>query len=94
MVNNSIRNLSDTISTKFHDKMATISTATNELYHIPGLSTEQIIELTIFFSSSEGHASAFLMLHESECITFAFKLYDHICASRAVPGASSLNILL
>ena len=74
--------------------MATISAATNELYHIPGLLTEQIVELTIFFSSSEGHASAFLTLHGSKCITFAFKLYDQICASWAVPGASSLNILL
>ena len=75
MVNNMIHTLNDTITTQFHDKLTVVAEATDQLYHIPGLKTEHIVELGEYFAKNEAKVSVFLSLQEEECKMYAFKLY-------------------
>ena len=88
MVNNSIQTLNDTIATQFRDKLTVISSATDQLYQIPGFETEHIVELGEYFSQNESKASVFISLRQEERIAYAFKLYNQLCG----PNSQSHNL--
>ena len=75
MVNNTICTLNNTIATQFCDKLTVVTEVTDQLYHIPGLEMEHIMELGEYFAKNEAKASVFLSLREEECKVYAFKLY-------------------
>ena len=69
---------------KFHDKLATVGSATDQLYQINGLTQDQIIELGEHFSEHESKASIFLSLQVEERAIYANKLYNRYCST---PGS-------
>ena len=87
-VNNSIRTLNDTITTQFCDKLTVVSTATGQLYQVPGLTSEQIMELGEYFAMNESRASVFLSLRQEERAAYAQKLYNQFCAPNLAAGPS------
>ena len=88
MVNNSIQTLNDIIATQFHDKLTVVSSATDQLYQIPGFETEHIVELGEYFSQNESKTSVFISLQQKEHIAYAFKLYNQLCG----PNSLSHNL--
>ncbi|KAI9570093.1 hypothetical protein HD554DRAFT_2170720 [Boletus coccyginus] len=78
-VNNSIQSLDDTIKTKFHDKLATIGSTTDQLYHVDGLMQDQIVDLGEHFAEHETKASVFFSLQPEERVIYANKLYNRYC---------------
>ncbi|KAI9570048.1 hypothetical protein HD554DRAFT_2037720 [Boletus coccyginus] len=63
----------------FRDKLATISSTTDQLYHIDGLTQDQIVDLGEHFAEHETKASVFLSLWLEERVIYANKLYNCYC---------------
>ena len=87
-VNNSIQTLNNTITTQFRNKLTVVSTATGQLLvsQVPGLTSEQIMELGKYFSMNKSRTSILLSLQQEERAAYAQKLYNQFCASNLAAG--------
>jgi len=86
MVNSTICNLSDSISTSFVDKLTVIKTAGEQLYKVPELSGDEILEIGDFFADNECKSLFFLSLQSKKCIGYAYKLCTKLICMMEVSG--------
>jgi len=83
MVNSTICNSLDSITTSFVDKLSVIKTAGEQLCNIPGLSTKEILDIGDYFADNEHKVTFFLALQAKEWIAYIYKLHAKLMSMAA-----------